>query len=257
MNNIYNIQNNSLDIFDLKIETKPNETHQGNYRWHEQRRGKFTGSKIKELMSCGRSTSKIEWGRPEKIIDFGEVAKKYVFSRAKERQSGIVLQRSIGRNGDYGNLVEPIIFKMLQEKYTNLNFENVGFIEFIKGIAGASPDGLIGGVTGLEIKAPMTWETFYSRMETPFDQKHDDFWQIQSEMSALGVNELMYAIADPPENLFEPEIKNVSEKIVYASPIHQNAIKQRCLIGNAAIEMYLDGVNFQEAMRIACTEFEF
>ena len=44
----------------------------------------------------------------------GETAKKYVFSRAKERQSEIVLQRSIGRNGDYGHSVEPIIFKMLQ-----------------------------------------------------------------------------------------------------------------------------------------------
>jgi len=249
------------NIFEIPISAfngiKPIESLQRTDDWHKQRLGKFTGSKLKELMGCTISTSKMPWDRPEKIIDFGEIAKKYVFSRAKERQSGITLIRSIGKNGDFGKNVEPLILEILKEKYPDMEFKEVGFIEFIKGIAGSSPDGLIDESLGLEIKAPMSWETVYTRMETPFDQKHDDFWQIQGEMLALDVPELMYVVADPPEDIYEPVIKNINEKIVQASPIHQKAIIQRCLIANDAIKLYLDGVNFQEAMRVACTEFEF
>jgi len=226
-------------------------------KWHEDRNGKFTGSTLSDLMGCSQSTSKMEWGRPEKLIDFGETAKKYVFSKAKERQSNIVLERSIGINGDYGTNVEPQIITLLQEKYPNLEFKEVGFIEFLEGIAGASPDGYFYNSTGLEMKAAMSWDGVYSRFEIPFDQKHQDFWQIQCEMLALKVNEMMYVIADPAKDIYNPIITNIQEKIVHSSEIHQKAIIQRCLIGNAAIEMYLDGMNFHEAIRKACTEFEF
>ena len=39
-------------------------------KWLEKRKGRFTGSKIKDLMTCGRSTSKMAWGSFEKLIDF-------------------------------------------------------------------------------------------------------------------------------------------------------------------------------------------
>ena len=38
--------------------------------WLEKRKGRFTGSKIKDLMNCGRATSKQSWGEITKLFDF-------------------------------------------------------------------------------------------------------------------------------------------------------------------------------------------
>lgn len=212
---------------------------------------------INDLMTCTQSTSRMEWGRPEKIIDFGEIAKKYVFSKAMERKTGEYLERSIGFNGEYGKKVEPLIKVLYLEKYPGIKLEETGFVEFLEGIAGASPDGIINDEFGVEIKAAMSWNGFYERLHLPFEQKHKDFWQIQAEMLALNVKQVIYIVGYPAKDLFNPEIKDIEEKILDASEIHQQAIIQRCKIGNDIIEFFLDGVEFQEAVRIACTEFEF
>lgn len=239
--------------FDIGIPENLQQTQE----WFEQRKGRFTGSQIHNLMSTGRSSSKLDWGRPEKIIDFSETAKKYVFGKAKERQRQKVLFRSIGRNGDYGNEAEEIVKELLKIKFPEYIFKDVGFVEFIKGIAGASPDGLVNYNTNLEIKAAMSWDALYTRFETPFEQKHQDFWQVQTEMLALNVNKTMYVVAEPSKDIYELEIEDLSIKFIESSPIHQKAIKDRCHIGNDAIELYLKGINFHEAIRIACTNYKF
>ena len=48
------------------------EQLQGTEQWHADRNGRFTGSKTSDLMGTGRSTSKMEWDRPEKICDFSD-----------------------------------------------------------------------------------------------------------------------------------------------------------------------------------------
>ncbi len=243
------------DIFDLHIQSKPKSNDlQRTPEWYEQRRGKFTGSEIHKLMG---TSNKMEWGRPEKLIDFNETAKKYVFSRAKERQRKKVIKKRMGRPANYGKEVESVILEMLKKEYPKYKFEEVGFIEFLKGIAGASCDGLVNYKMGLEMKGPVDWDTQYTRHEKPFDQKHSDFWQIQSGMLALNVNKFMYVLAEPPEDMYEPEIFDLSIKIVDASPIHQKAIIQRCEIGNEAINLYLSGMNFHEAIRQSCSNYEF
>ena len=241
------------DIFDLQIQQKSNDL-QRTIEWFKEREGKFTGSEIHKLMG---TSNKMEWGRPEKLIEFNETAKKYVFSRAKERQRKKVIKKRMGRPANYGKENESVIFEMLKKQFPDYKFEKTGFIEFIKGIAGASPDGLVNYDMGLEIKAPVDWDTQYSRHEKLFDQKHSDFWQINSEMLALNVDKLMYVVAEPSEDMYEPEITHLSVKIVDASPIHQKAIIQRCEIGNKAIELYLSGVGFQEAIRQSCSNYEF
>lgn len=247
-----------LNIYDIPPPqfTESNQL-QRTEDWHEDRKGKFTGSMMSELMTCTQSTSKMEWGRPEKIIDFGETAKKYIFSRAMEQKTGEYLERSIGFNGEYGKKVEPLIKALYIEKYPGVKFEDCVFTEFLEGIAGASPDGLIDYELGAEIKGAMSWSGVYERLHLPFDQKHKDFWQIQSEMLALNVKQVVYIIGYPAKDLFNPEIKDIEEKILDASPVHQQAIIQRCKIGNDIIELFLEGCEFQEAVRIACTEFEF
>jgi len=257
--NIFEIENKVLDIFDVNpnIEFKEDDKLQRTPAWFKQRKGKFTGSEIHKLMGTTRASSKLEWGRAEKIIDFSETAKKYVYSKAKERQRNKVIRLASSVAMNYGTNSESVVIDMLKNIYPDYKFKEVGFIEFIKDIAGASPDGLINENMALEIKASTNWDTVYNRHETPFEQKHQDFWQIQSEMLALKVDKCMYVVAEPSESIFEPNITDLSIKIVDASIIHQKAIIQRCMVGNAAIELYLNGVNFQEAIRSACTNYEF
>ena len=205
-------------------------------------------------MGTGRSTSKLEWGRPEKLIDFNEVAKKYVFSKSMECKRGKVIRKHLGKAAHYGVEQESIIVQMLIEK--GFSVKDVGFIEFIEGIAGASPDGLVDNDTALEIKASTDWDTLYSRHMIPFDQSHGDFWQIQAEMLSLKVKKCMYVVAEASEDMYEPNITDLSIQTVKASPIHQEALIQRCHIGNDAILRYLAGTEFHEAIRQACTEYE-
>ena len=247
-----------LDIFEIEVHTrKPEpESLQRTPEWYEQRRGKFTGSEIYKLMGVSRSTSKIEWGRPEKLIDFSETAKKYIFGKAKERQRKKVLKRSIGKNGEYGEIAEKIVIELLKKIYPDYKFEDVGFLEFIKDIAGASGDGLVNYDLALEIKFATTWGTLYLREQLKVDQSHQDFWQIHSEMLALNVKKCMYVVAEPPEYLEDMNLDHLSIQIVGASPIHQQALIQRCHIGNDAIDRYLKGVDFHEAVRQACTQYE-
>lgn len=259
---MYELPDNVVQVFDCTIpiiEKSQSEQLQRTQEWHNKRKGRFTGSKTKDLMSCGRSTSKMEWGRPEKLIDFSETAKKYIFSKAKERQRNKVVKTSSSHVMQYGTNNEIEVVKMLKEIYPDWLFNECDFIEFIPTIAGASPDRLIireSDKIGLEIKCAVDWGTVYSRHEVPIDQSHDDFWQLQTEMLALNVNEIMYVVAEPSEDMFDPNITDLSIKFVQASPIHQKAIIDRCMIGNKAIELYLSGLDFQSSILKACTEYE-
>jgi hypothetical protein len=237
------------------------EEKQRTEQWHEDRRGKFTGSKTYQLMTCTSSTKNLNWDNELKIVDLGETAKKYIYSRAKERQRKIVLKRSIGQNGAYGTEAEKRIIELIKIKHPSYVIEDVGFIEFLPGIAGASPDGLIttdGFINkkiGLEMKAATNWEGLYNRIEIPFTPKQQDFWQINSEMLSLKCEELLYVIAEPPEDLKNPEIINIKEKLIEASKIHQNAIIKRCLIGNGIVEHFLSGRNFSDAVTLGVEEY--
>jgi len=248
--------NSVTDLFDMP-PMPVSENLQRTEKWFKDREGRFTGSEIYILMGTTRSTSKAEWGRPEKIIDLSETVKAYIYAKAKERQRKKVIRQSIGYNGTYGEIVEKLTKKMLIEKYPDINLKEVGFCEFIKGVAGASPDGQVFDNMALEIKGVMDWKMLYKRFETPFDESHKDFWQVTAEMTALNVAKCMYVVAEPSKDPFAPEIDNINEKIIEISPIHQEALIQRCMLGNDIIKLYLSGVNFQEAVRRGCTNFDF
>jgi hypothetical protein len=243
--------------FNIPIINQSETELQRTNEWFNQRKGRFTGSAMSDLMSCTQSTAKMEWGRPEKIIDFGETAMKYVYSRAKERQRDKVIKSQSSVAMNYGKDQEEHVKKMLIEKFPNSDFQNCGFEEFLEGIAGASPDGKVDDLMALEIKCATSWDNVFARHEVPFDQKHQDFWQINCEMLALKVDKTMYVVAEPSENIFEPNITDLSIIYVNASPIHQNSIIQRCLIGDAIIKMFLNGTPFREAVRYCCTNHKF
>lgn len=230
-------------------------------QWFKDRLGRFTGSEMHKLMACGRGSAKIEWGRPEKLVDFGETAKKYIYAKCKERQRNKVIKKPETLKMLFGKKQEDHVFELLEAKYPDYQFEKVGFIEFIPGVAGASPDGKTTNKTtkevlGLEIKCSTDWDTLYSRHEEDFDQSHQDFWQIQSEILALNVGRLMYVVAEPPETILDPVIEDLSEIIVEGSTIHQLAIMQRCEIGEMVIQNFLKGMPFREAFYKAVTEYQ-
>ena len=244
----------NLEVMDIQMpEIAPADTSlQMTAEWYAKKLGRFSGSKNKYLMTCTKNSAKYEWGRTEKLIDLGDAAKKYIFSKAKERQRGKFIQTVTTFEMKYGIAQEASVWEILLKKYPDI--EKVGFVEFIEGVAGASADGR-GDDFGIEIKCVTDWGGLYKRHIELFDQSNEDFWQIQSEMLALDVKRLLYVVAEPPSNIYDPVIKEISEKWVYASPVHQQAIIHRCKIGDMIIKKFLSGVEFGEAVRAACCEY--
>lgn len=230
-------------MYDIQLQRTP--------EWFERRRGVFTGSKISELMKSGVASKKYEWGHKQKIVEFSDVAIKYIYSKYKERKRGKVLKRDIGMNGDYGKAVEKIVKDTIYKEW-----DECGFEMFIPGIAGASPDGKKGN-RGLEIKAAMEWETEYLRVCNALDYQHKDFWQLQSEMLALKADSILYVVAEPSETLTDVCITDVNEMIVERSVIHQECIVRRCLIGDEIIKRALDTGNFNESVSYVLTNTAF
>ena len=247
--------NEPIEIFNLeyptitKIEDLKSE-------FYESRKGRFTGSSGKILMGCTRASSKMEWGRVEKIIDFSDTALAYVFAKAKERQRNKVIRTASSAAMNYGSNQESNVKEILRQR--GYEIKDTKFIEFISGVAGASPDGYIEkNNLALEIKCSTDWNGLFSRHENPFDESHQDFWQINFECLSLKTDKCLYVVAEPSENIFEPNITDISEKIVEASEIHQKCIIYRCLIANEIIKLFLNGMNFREAARVACSNYEF
>lgn len=219
--------------------------------WFEKRHGRFTGSEIKKLMACDRSASKMEWGRKEKLIALGDTALMYIFEKAFERKTGIRFESADTFSMRYGRAMEEVVKKQLR---LTTDIIDVDFEEFIPGIAGASADGRRAD-RGLEIKSPTSASGLYNRIIDQVDQSHDDFWQLQAEMLALKVDKMDYVIAYPAKDLMNPEFNGMEVKEVVASPIHQKAIIDRCMLGDNIIKLWLDGVEWYEAVRRACSEF--
>lgn len=237
---------------DKKIATQRTED------WFKARRGKFTGSKIKDLMKCSRATARIEWGVDDKIFDLGDAAIKYIFTKAQERKHGYYCKTYGSRAMSYGTENESVIKDLYTAKNPNDFVEDCEFIA-VNDYLGASPDGKITDELkiqkALEIKASTTFEQYFNRVEVPFDEKHMDFWQVQTEMLALEVEECHYVVALPPHDILEPVIQGFELIVVKASRTHQNAILQRAKLGNLIIEKYLAGMPFYAAVRFAVKNF--
>ena len=226
--------------------------------WFEARRGCFTGSKVKELMSCDRSAAKLEWGRPEKILMLGEAAKKYIYVKARERQARKIIKEPASYAMKFGTENETVIRDLFLYENTHLQFVATDFVK-INEYLGASPDGLLLGYNekfALEIKANTNFGSEFERVIEPFALGHIDFWQVQCEMLALQVGKCYYVAAEPPENIFEPVIEKINVQIVAAVPVLQHAILERARLGNDIIERYLAGEEFYEAVENSIINFK-
>lgn len=239
-------------IRDEVIETA--ESLQRTEEWLEKRKGRFTGSKIKDLMSCGRSTSKMPWGSPEKLVDFGAAAERYIYSVGMERRTGQRSMSTSSKQMQHGTNHEPLLIEKLISDGVISNFEELtseNFGEYQNG--GASPDGrcVYGGeVVGLELKCCVSWDGHYNRMYEPVHDKHGDFWQFQAEMLAMGVEKLLYVVTHPMT------VESYDKQITTASKVHQEAMLHRCKIADLAISMWGDKLTYRQALEVACAEYK-
>jgi hypothetical protein len=191
---------------------------------HKKRAGKFTGSRIKELMTSGKGN---------KI--WGDTAKKYIFEKYVERKTGkafsdpnmktYAMQRGIE--------MEPVAKSVYFERY-GVEIKECDFIQSPLGIAlGASPDGVSGNVTFVygSFEQPesfinedgkMVYEAKCRNGMAHFAhgcevvcESHPDFWQIMCEIHVTGAKKAIYINYNPD---FAPLDLIVQE--VEPSPIH-------------------------------------
>jgi len=208
-------------------------TGQRSEEWFEKRRGKWTGSRFKDLMAKGRGSAM-----------WGEKAKHYIFSRFMERLRGtpdspIPQTWAMKR----GTELEPYSIAAFEREYPLLQIEEADFIPF-DGLetAGASPDGIVvekanGNKVGVfETKSRGEEGTYAHAFEKVHD-RHPDFWQIQAEMVATHTNVCFYCHYT---DLHEPPF-DLQVQLVERSPDHVimllEKIKEADAIVNGALEI--------------------
>ena len=226
---------------------------QRNEAWLQKRSGCFTGSKLSLLMGCGKATSKIPWGDTAKLFDFSVTAEKYIYNVGKERLTGLRSQQQSSKQMQHGTDHEPLLIQQLLDDGVITDFEELGF-EYFGDYhnGGASADGRAiykGVLVGCEIKCCVSWDGHYKRMYEAVHDKHDDFWQHQGEMLAMGVDSLLYVVAMPMQ------VEKYDTQIVAASVTHQEALMHRCRIADMAIKLW-SKYTYKEALQIACNNYK-
>ena len=123
--------------------------------WHQERAGKFTGSRFADVMARNKKT-----GEPLKAhhdLIFQIVAERMT-GRAEESPTGFALQ--------WGVDVEPYA-REAYELETGAIVQQTGFLTHPQyDFAGCSPDGLIGSDGGLEMKCPKSSIIHLERFES-------------------------------------------------------------------------------------------
>lgn len=218
-------------------KSRDTESVQRTDKWFENRKGKFTGSAIKNLMGTGRSTSKMDWNDINKVFDFNDAALKYIYKVGMERITRISehnassFAMNFGSENEYDvkeamkkqNFVEDVVeVDSIDYPYEDLNLS-------------ASPDGRClykGEMLNLEIKSAVSWNGVYERIEEEFDVKHKDFWQIQDEMLCANLDKTLFVVSLPLQ------AEKFQYKILESSPIHQTRMVQRVRIANDCIKLF-------------------
>jgi hypothetical protein len=241
------------------------EQFQRTEKWHNDRKGLVTGSRAADLMKCDRSASKKQWGRAEKTIALGQAALDYIFEKAMERKYDKIIQAPDSFSMKYGRAAEPVIKEMIGKEIEEQGLVPVpGYEQFI----GSSPDGLIKKENkALEIKAVTNWSELRKKGIAEVDEKHDYFWQFQTEMLSLGVDKLMYVTAHPPQNIIDflncddleeqkKMIGHIEVQEVHASPLHQKELLKRAIICRRIGDDYLETGDFNGAVERVLSDFE-
>ncbi len=157
------------------------DVEQGSSEWLKLRLGKITASKMKDLLTNGRS------GKPSKT------AETYMYELIAERLTGESKPFFENDAMRWGTDKEPEA-RAMYELHNNVTVEEVAFIELDENI-GMSPDGLVGDKGLLEIKCPAT-VTQLKRALTD-DYSSDYTAQIQMQLWVSGREWCDFVSYDP------------------------------------------------------------
>lgn len=136
--------------------------------WYKERYGKFTASKIIDLLG---------------IKGMGLTGETYAIDKAIEQLYGEVEEGFTSKDMQRGIDLEPIAFAKFKEVHPNLNVQNCSFFTYGEH-AGASPDGLVDEDAILEIKCPKGKKFFRLVAEEVIDKIY--IAQMQMQMLATG-----------------------------------------------------------------------
>lgn len=112
--------------------------------WQKERLGRFTSSRIGDLMTSGRGKDKF----------WGDTAMSYIYEKVAELMTGIPHYISDNRAMDWGNEHEAEAIEKYNEN-SDVKAEHMGktFIKFNE-LCGGSPDAFVGNNGILEVKCP-------------------------------------------------------------------------------------------------------
>jgi putative phage-type endonuclease len=156
---------------EVKYDTfipKSNEADQRSEIWYKERYGKFTASKIIDLLG---------------VKGMGLTGETYAIDKAIEQLYGEVEEGFTSKDMQRGIDLEPIAFAKFKEVHSNLNVQNCSFFTYGEH-AGASPDGLVDEDAILEIKCPKGKKFFRLVAEENIDKVY--IAQMQMQMLASG-----------------------------------------------------------------------
>lgn len=158
------------------------DLEQRSEEWHQVRLGKVTASRIADLTAKTRSG----WGASRK---------NYMAQLTAERLTGIPASTFTNAAMQWGTDTEPFA-REAYEIATGELVEEVGFVLHPSvEQSGASPDGLVGDLGLLEIKAPNT----ATHIETLLTQKVDKRYMVQMywQMACTGRQWVDFVSFDP------------------------------------------------------------
>ncbi|WP_296683347.1 lambda exonuclease family protein [Flavobacterium sp.] len=145
---------------------QPKQSEQRSEEWYKDRYGKFTASKINDLLG---------------IKGLGLTGETYAVERAIEQLFGEVEEGFTSKDMQRGIDLEPTAFAKFVEVHPNLKVQNCTFFAYGEH-AGASPDGLVDDDAVLEIKCPKGKKFFRLVAEENIDKVY--IAQMQMQMLA-------------------------------------------------------------------------
>lgn len=170
----------------MKIYTMPQRSDE----WYAVRCGKFTASDFDDLMPSSRQGP----------TDFNKTQMGIIYRVAAERMTGQPINGGfISKPMEWG-IVHEDEARIAFEFETGLEVQQVGFIEYDDWI-GASPDGLIGDDSGLEIKCPNS-DTHLRNLQEGFGDEY--FYQVEGAIWISG-RKLWNLVSFDPR--FAPELQ--------------------------------------------------
>ena len=156
-------------------------------QWYQDRSGRFTGSRFKDLLAKGRDD------KPLKAYH------DLIIQLVGERLTGRYQESGMDSYAlRHGREVEPYA-RQAYELETGAMVVQAAFIQHpTYKFVGASPDGLIGVDGGIEIKCPKDWDIHLARFENGMEDEHMP--QVQGGMWVTGRKWWDFVSYDPRVN---------------------------------------------------------